>query len=409
MNYNKKTLNDIKVDNKKVIVRVDFNVPIKDGKITDDKRIKAALPTIKHLIDKKCKIVLLSHLSRIKSLDDIKSNKKSLKVVYEDLKNKLPNTKIIFHENNVDPNLVSIVNNLEEGSIILLENTRYQDVNANGEVVKLESKNNPELGKFWASLGEVFVNDAFGTAHRAHASNVGIASNIKESCLGFLVQKEIEMLNKALTNPEKPVVAIFGGAKISDKIKSIENIGKIADKILIGGGMAFTFFKAKGYEIGKSLVEEESLPIAKELLTKYADKIVLPLDSRCSTAFENNAPKIFTNEQFEKDYMGLDIGDKTIEEFKNIIQKAKTVIWNGPLGVCEFSHYEVGTLKVCESIANATVNNKAFTIIGGGDSAAAAIKLGFEEKFTHISTGGGASLEFFEGKELPGIASIQNK
>lgn len=407
MTYDKKTLRDVNVENKTVIVRVDFNVPIANGMVDDDKRIKAALPTINYLLENNAKIVLLSHLGRVKKLEDLQ--KRTLKPVFEYLKNALPNVNITFEENNVDPKLADRVKKMENKSIMLLENTRFNDIDEKGEVVKKESKNDPKLAKFWASLGEVYVNDAFGTSHRAHASNVGIASNIKESCIGFLIENELNMLSKAVNNPEKPVIAIFGGAKISDKIKSIENIAKIADKILIGGGMAYTFQKAKGYEIGKSLFEEETFEVAKELLAKYEDKIVLPLDVLAATEFADVKPKKFKVTNIDPNYEGLDIGKKTVKEFGKYLKTAKTVIWNGPLGVCEFTNYAKGTSAVCKLIAKYGMKNNAFTLIGGGDSASAAIKLGFENSFSHISTGGGASIQFLEGNELPGIVAIQNK
>ncbi|AOG60738.1 phosphoglycerate kinase [Spiroplasma helicoides] len=396
----KKTLKDVQVANKTVLVRVDFNVPIKDGVITDDNRIKAALPTIKHLVDQGSKVVLFSHLSRIKEEAD--KAKKSLAPVAKRLE-ELAGQSIKFVAQTRGAELEDAIKSLKSGEILLFENTRFEDVK-DGEVVKYESKNNADLGKYWASLGEVFVNDAFGTAHRAHASNVGIASNIKESCVGFLVQKELEMLAKGVDAPEHPFVAIIGGAKVSDKIGVIDHLLDKADKIIIGGGMAYTFFKAQGHSIGKSLCEEDKLDLAKQYLEKSNGKIVLPIDSANAPEFKDVEPT-FSGVDLPDDVMGLDIGPKSIELFKETLKGAKTVAWNGPMGVFEFENFKKGTVAVCEAIANL---DGAFTLIGGGDSAAAAIQNGFATKFTHISTGGGASLEYMEGKTLPGVEAIQN-
>ncbi|MEG2974256.1 MAG: phosphoglycerate kinase [Malacoplasma sp.] len=404
--YNKKSLIDLNLENETVLVRLDLNVPIKDGKVSDDKRIREALPTLEYLLDNKCKIIVLSHFSRIKSIEDKLSNKKSLRPVYEDIKNKLPNVKIDFCENNTNPKLKEIISNMSYGSVLILENTRYNDVEFDGSFSKKESKNDPNLGKFWASLGNVFVNDAFGTAHRAHASNVGIATNINESCVGFLVEKEIKMLSKVLDSPFKPFVAIFGGAKISDKIESIENIAKLADHILIGGGMSFTFLKALGHNVGISLVENDSINVAKDLLKKYPNKIVLPIDVLCSKDFSDSHSKHFSLE-IDDDYMGLDIGPDTIKLFSEYLDNANTIIWNGPVGVFEFEHYSKGTKAICKYMKEAT-DRGALTIVGGGDSAASAISFGYENAFSHISTGGGASLVFFEGKNLIGIDAIKD-
>ncbi len=395
---NKKTLKDVDVKNKKVLVRVDFNVPIINHKITDDNRIKVAIPTIKYLQENDCKIILFSHLGRVKTLEDKKS--KTLKPIAENLSKKL-NQKIIFINETHGKKLEDAISKMNPKDIVLVENTRFEDIDNNKE-----SKNNSNLGKYWASLGEIFVNDAFGTVHRAHASNVGIATHIKESCIGFLVEKELSMLSKGIENPEKPFIAIIGGAKVSDKIGVIENLLKKADKILIGGGMAFTFFKAQGKEIGKSLVEEDKIHLAKQYLKKSNGKIILPIDSAISKEFKNNKPKYSADQNIEQNYMGLDIGPKTIQLFTDNLKDAKTVVWNGPMGVFEMSNYAKGTIAVCEVISKL---KDAFTIIGGGDSAAAAIQLGYENKFTHISSGGGASLEFMEGKKLPGIECIKNK
>lgn len=397
----KKTLNDVNVTDKKVLVRVDFNVPIKEGVITDDNRIKAAMPTIKYLLENDAKVILFSHLSRIKEEAD--KAKKSLAPIAKRLEEVLGKP-VKFISETRGEKLESAIASLNSGEVLLFENTRFEDVK-DGEVVKFESKNNAELGKYWASLGEVFVNDAFGTAHRAHASNVGIASNISESCVGFLVQKELEMLGKGIDNPEHPFVAIIGGAKVSDKIGVIDNLLTKADKIIIGGGMAYTFFKAQGHKIGKSLCEEDKVALAKEYLDKANGKIILPIDSANASEFKDVTPS-FSGVDLPDDVMGLDIGPKSIELFKETLKGAKTVAWNGPMGVFEFENFKKGTVGVCEAIANL---DNAFTLIGGGDSAAAAIQLGFADKFTHISTGGGASLEYMEGKTLPGVEAIQNK
>ncbi|PTD31697.1 phosphoglycerate kinase [Mycoplasma leachii] len=404
MNYNnKKTLKDIDVKNKTVLVRVDFNVPIQNGVITDDNRIIAALPTINYLIENDAKIVLFSHLSRIKTKED--KLKKSLAPVAKRLE-ELLNKEVKFINQTRGKELEKAVSLLQDKEIILVENTRFEDV-LDDQVVKYESKNDPELGKYWASLGEIFVNDAFGTAHRSHASNVGIASNIKVSAIGFLVEKELKMLSQAVNDSKKPFIAILGGAKVSDKIGVIENLLPKVDKLLIGGGMSYTFLKAQGCSIGKSLLEEDKIDLAKYYLEVGKDKIVLPVDTACAKEFADVKPTIFeTNIPDEWD--GLDAGPKTIEMYKEEIKKAKTIVWNGPVGVFEFKNFETGTKSICQAIAEQTKTG-AFTLIGGGDSASAAINMGFKDNFSWISTGGGASLEFMEGKELQGISTIQDK
>jgi len=405
MEYNnKKVITDLAdLKDKKVLVRVDFNVPLKDGVISDDNRIKAALPTINYLIEKGAKLVLFSHLSRIKTEEDKKT--KSLAPIGKRL-GELINQEVIFVPYTRGVELETAINNLTSGQVLLVENTRFEDV-VDGEVVKYESKNNPELGKYWASLGEIFINDAFGTAHRAHASNVGIASNIGQSAVGLLVEEELKMLGKGIDNPTHPFVAILGGAKVSDKIGVIDNLLTKVDKILIGGGMSYTFFAAQGHKIGKSLFEADSLELAKKYLEIGAGKIILPIDTALAPKFEDvTATFSDTDKDLPDNEIGLDIGPKTIELFKQELVGAKTVIWNGPMGVTEFKNFEVGTLEVGTAVANLP---DAFTLIGGGDSAAAAIKLGIADKFSWISTGGGASLAYMEGKELPGIVAIQNK
>lgn len=394
----KKVVTDLDLKNKKVLVRVDFNVPMKDGKITNDNRIVAALPTIEYILEQNGKAILFSHLGKVKTEEDKEG--KSLRSVAARL-SELLGKEVKFVPTTRGPELEKAVDELKDGEVLLFENTRFEDIDG-----KKESKNDPELGKYWASLGDVFVNDAFGTAHRAHASNVGIASNL-ESAAGFLMEKEIKFIGGVVDNPARPLVAILGGAKVSDKIGVIENLLTKADKVLVGGGMTFTFMAAQGQEIGKSLLEADKVELAKGLLEKAGDKLVLPVDAVISKEFSNDAPfHTVSADSIPADEMGLDIGQATIDLFTKELQGAKTVVWNGPMGVFELSNFAKGTIGVCEAIANLT---DATTIIGGGDSAAAAMDLGFADKFTHISTGGGASLEYLEGKELPGVASISDK
>ncbi|MBC2192993.1 phosphoglycerate kinase [Listeria sp. FSL L7-0229] len=394
----KKVVTDLDLKDKKVLVRVDFNVPMKDGKITNDNRIVAALPTIEYILEQNGKAILFSHLGKVKTEEDKEG--KSLRPVAARL-SELLGKEVKFVPTTRGPELEAAIAELKDGEVLLFENTRFEDIDG-----KKESKNDPELGKYWASLGDVFVNDAFGTAHRAHASNVGIASNL-ESAAGFLMEKEIKFIGGVVDNPARPLVAILGGAKVSDKIGVIENLLKKADKVLVGGGMTFTFMAAQGQEIGKSLLEPDKVELAKGLLEKAGDKLVLPVDAVVSKEFSNDAPfHTVDADKMPTDEMGLDIGQATIDLFTKELQGAKTVVWNGPMGVFELSNFAKGTIGVCEAIANLT---DATTIIGGGDSAAAAMDLGFADKFTHISTGGGASLEYLEGKELPGVASISDK
>ncbi|WP_425380193.1 phosphoglycerate kinase [Spiroplasma endosymbiont of Stenodema calcarata] len=410
---NKKELKDVKVNGKKVLVRVDFNVPMKDGQVTNDNRITAAIPTIKYLLDHQAKVILFSHLGKVKTVDDLK--KCDMAPVAKVLEQKLGQP-VKFVNSFEGKELEDAINQMHEQDVILFQNTRFADIiDGNGQIsvdnngaatAKRESKNNPTLGKYWASLGDIFVNDAFGTAHRAHASNVGIASNISESCLGFLVEKEVKMLSQGVDHPVKPFVAIIGGAKVSDKIGVIEHLLTKVDKILIGGGMAYTFFAAQGYKIGNSLLEADKIDIAKEFLAKANGKIILPVDGLEAPEFADVPAKVTDSPEIDDGYMGLDIGPQTIDLFEKELFGAKTVAWNGPMGVFEFRNYSVGTKAICAAIAKLT---DAFTLIGGGDSAAAAIQLGYQDKFTHISTGGGASLEYLEGKTLPGIEAVQNK
>lgn len=398
MKMAKKIVSDLELKDKTVLVRADFNVPLKDGEITNDNRIVQALPTIKYIIEQGGKVVLFSHLGKVKEESDKESL--TLKPVADDLSKKLDKN-VVFVPETRGEKLESAIKDLKAGDVLLVQNTRFEDLDG-----KKESKNDPELGKYWASLGDVFVNDAFGTAHREHASNVGISTHL-ETAAGFLMEKEIKFIGGVVNDPHKPVVAILGGAKVSDKIGVIKNLLNIADKILIGGGMAYTFLKAQGKEIGLSLLEEDKIDFAKELLESNGDQIVLPVDAKVAKEFSNDAEITEVSiDDIPKDQEAMDVGPKTVELFNKELQGAHTVVWNGPMGVFEFSNFAQGTIGVCESIANL---KDAVTIIGGGDSAAAAISLGFEDNFTHISTGGGASLEYLEGKELPGIKAINNK
>lgn len=389
-----KTLKDIDIENKKVIIRCDLNVPIKDHKIIDDNRIKESLKTIKYCLDKNCKIILLSHLGRIKEKSDLEKN--SLEPVAKRL-SKLLNKDIKFINETHGEKLEQAVSTMKAKDIILVQNTRYEDLND-----KKESSNDKELGAYWASLGEVFINDAFGTAHRAHASNVGIANNLP-SCVGFLIEKELTAL-KELENPERPFIVILAGAKVKDKIGVIKNLVKKADKLLIAGGMAFTFLKSEGYEIGSSLLDSENIDFCNEMLNKYPNKIILPVDFAVSTTFTNDEKyrqKDITNIEYNE--MGLDIGDNSIKLFETYLKDAKTVLWNGPLGVYEFSKYKKSTDEILKFI----VDNNIKAILGGGDIVAAATNANLKDKIYHASTGGGATLEYLEGKTLPGLEAIK--
>ena len=403
----KKIVSDLNVKGKKVLIRVDFNVPMKGGVITDDTRIRAALPTIKYVIDNGGKAIVFSHLGRVKSAEDIAKN--DITPVAKRLEELIGKT-VKFVNATRGKELEDAACALKDGEILMFQNTRYEDfdVEANKETKK-ESKNDAELGKYWASLGEVFVNDAFGTAHRAAASNVGIASNVKETAAGFLLEKEIKFIGGAVDNPVRPYVAILGGSKVSDKIGVIEALLEKADKVLVGGAMMFTFLKAEGYNVGASRCEEqEFVDLAKNLLAKANGKIVLPVDAVVNKAFEDTKGTAKDVNAFAADDMGLDIGPKTLELFAKELAGAKTVVWNGPMGVFEMKNYAAGTVGVCDLLAKLTKEGAA-TIIGGGDSAAAAEQLGYASKVSHISTGGGASLEYLEGKTLPGIACVDEK
>lgn len=395
---NKRTIEDLQFEGKRALVRCDFNVPMdENGNITDDRRITSALPTINYLLDHGAKVILMSHLGRPKGQPNPKY---SLEPVAKRL-SELLGEEVVFADDEkvVSENVKKIVDNMKPGDVVLLQNTRYRSE---------EEKNGEEFAKELASLGDLYVNDAFGTSHRAHASNVGVSSFLPSS-VGFLVKKEIEVMGKALENPERPFVAILGGAKVSDKIGVIENLIEKVDTILIGGGMAYTFLKAKGYNVGKSLLEEDKIDLAKSLMEKAKKKnvkLLLPIDTVVAKEFKNDTEyKTVNVDSIPEDMMGLDIGEKTVKLFSEEIKNAKTVVWNGPMGVFEMENFKVGT----DEIARAMAETSAVTIVGGGDSASAVEKAGFEDKMTHISTGGGASLEFLEGKVLPGIAAISEK
>ncbi|QJG66208.1 phosphoglycerate kinase [Mycoplasma phocoeninasale] len=396
----KKTIKDIQLKNKKVILRVDFNVPISDGQITNTKRIEAALPTIKYLLEQQAAIIVLSHLGRIKTEEDKKN--KSLAIVAKKL-SELINKEVIFVNETRSEKVTEVAKDLKPGQILMLENTRFEDLNN-----QAESKNSEELAKYWASLGDVFVNDAFGTSHRAHASTYGIAQFSKESALGFLMNDEVTHLEKILHGFKRPFVAIIGGAKVSDKIKVLEKLFESADKVLVVGAMAYTFKKALGFSVGTSLYEEDKVEIAKTYLDKYKDKIVLPVDNAYVDEYADKTPQYTTSSDtnIPDGFMGLDIGPESVAEFAKIISSAKTIFWNGPAGVTEFKNFEAGTKGIAIAIAK---NQDAYSVVGGGDSIAAIKKLGYEDKFSFISTGGGASIEFVQGNELPGIEIIQNK
>ena len=393
---NKKTVKDIDLKGKKVFVRCDFNVPMDENQnITDNTRIKAALPTIKYLLEQKCKIILASHLGRPKG--EVKPEF-SLKPVAKEL-SKLLGKEVIMANDVIGEDATTKAENLKDGEIMLLENVRFH---------REETDNDPEFAKKLASMAEVFVNDAFGTAHRAHASTTGIADYIP-GVAGFLIEKELKFLGNAINNPERPFVAILGGAKVSDKIGVIDSLLDKVDTLMIGGGMAYTFFKAQGYNVGNSLCEVEKTDLALEAMEKAKAKgvkLLLPIDTKIGKEFKpDTESKTVAWTEIPDEWEGFDIGEKTIEMFKNELQSAKTVIWNGPLGLFEFDQFAIGTNEIAKTLADLD----ATTIIGGGDSAAAVTKAGLADKMTHISTGGGASLEFLEGKKLPGIECLQDK
>ena len=393
----KKTIRDYDLSGKKVIIRVDFNVPIKDGEITDDNRIKASLETINYAISNNAKVILMSHLGRIKTEEDkIKNTLEPVALRLSELLDK----EIIFVDETRGKILEDAISELKPGEILLMENTRFEDLNN-----KAESSNSEELGKYWASLGDIYINDAFGTSHRSHASNVGIASNLPNG-IGFLIEKEIKEIEQTIKNPQRPFTVILGGSKVKDKIGVIENLVNIADYILIGGAMAYTFLKASGIEIGLSLLDEESIDFCKNILKKYSDKIILPIDSVNALEISDEVPprECFINEIKENE-IGLDIGYNTVKLFKQYLQKSKTIIWNGPLGYFEIEAFSNGTKKICEVLKEIDAKK----IVGGGDTGAAIIEFGYKDSVSFISTGGGASLEMLEGKKLPGIEIIEDK
>ncbi|MDO5440625.1 MAG: phosphoglycerate kinase [Erysipelotrichaceae bacterium] len=404
----KKLVSDLDVKGKKVIVRVDFNVPHKGDVITDDNRIVAALPTIKYLLENNAKVILLSHLGKIdykKTEEEIEAAKKKncMCIVADKLQEYLPNNKVTFVKTTRGEELENAIANMNEGEVVLMQNTRYE---------KGESKNDPDLGKYWASLGDLFVEDAFGSVHRAHASTVGIPSQLP-SAAGYLVEKELKFLGDAVENPVRPFVGILGGAKVADKLKVISNLLEKCDTLIIGGGMAFTFLKAQGYEVGKSLVDDEQLEYCKEMMEKaktLGKKLLLPVDTVIADAFPDPidgpiATSVVDSTAIPADKEGLDIGPKTAELFASEVKAAKTVVWNGPMGVFENPTLAEGTNKVAKALAECD----GTTIIGGGDSAAAIKQLGYADKVSHVSTGGGASLEFLEGNGLPGVDIISEK
>ena len=389
-----KTIKDMDIDSKKVIIRCDFNVPIKDGKIIDDTRIKASLKTINYCLEHNAKIILLSHLGRVKEEADLQKN--DLAPVATRL-SELLNKEVLFIPKTRGVEVEDAISKMQPTDIVLLQNTRYEDLDG-----KKESSNDPELGKYWASLGDVFINDAFGTIHRAHASNVGIATNIP-SAFGFLIEEELTALSE-LNDPKHPFIVILGGAKVSDKIGVIENLVTKADKILIGGGMAFTFLKSEGYEVGNSLVDQENIEFCTKMLREHPEKLVLPVDAKVTTEYSNDTPSTIKDiTDFEYNEMGLDIGPKTIETFEKYLKDDSIVVWNGPLGVYEFTNYQNGTKELLKYL----VDNNIKVILGGGDIVAAAATLGYKDKVYHASTGGGATLEYLEGKKLPGIEIIK--
>lgn len=397
MTFNKKSIEDIKLNGKRVLIRCDFNVPIVDGKITDENRLLGALDTIKYAYKNGGKVILCSHLGKVKGPD----SSKSLDIVGRRL-SQLLGVEVKFLQSDlvVDDNVRNQIDNMKSGEIALLENTRFREE---------EGKCEDSFSKDLASICDIYVNDAFGTAHRAHCSTVGVTKFVDTAVCGYLIRRELEFLGNAVSNPQRPFVAVLGGAKVSDKINVINNLLDKVDTLIIGGGMAYTFLKAQGYSIGISLVEEDRLDYAKEMIEKAKSKgvnLLLPIDHAIGDKFDNDAQRKVTEDQnIEDGFMGLDIGEKTSKLFGDALREAKTIIWNGPMGVFEFSNFNQGTIEVARAMAE----SNAVTIIGGGDSAAAVNTLGFGDKMTHISTGGGASLEFLEGKVLPGIDALNNK
>ena len=403
INMNKITIEDLagagELRSKKVLVRVDFNVPMSkenEGQITDDKRIVESLPTIRKIISEGGKLILMSHMGRPKGEKNLKYSLRPIAMHLSELLDK----PVLFADDCIEESTEAIVNDLQDGDILLLENLRFYNE---------EEKNNPEFAKKLASYGDIYINDAFGTAHRAHASTEGVTKYIKTNAAGYLMEKELAYLSKAIANPEHPYAAVLGGSKISGKIDVIKNLLGKADKILIGGGMIFTFYKAMGYEIGKSLLEEDKVELAKELIAEAGTKLMLPVDVVCADKFENSAKfSTYKADSIPADMIGMDIGPETIKLFREELLKAKTIVWNGPMGVFEMDNFAKGTFEVAAALAEATKKG-AVTVIGGGDSAAAIAKTGLEKQVSHVSTGGGASLEFLEGKTLPGVEALNNK
>ncbi len=394
---NKFTVRDIDFNGARALVRVDFNVPIKNGKITDDTRIRATLPTIKNLLESNARIILMSHLGKAKGAVDPQF---SLKPAADRLAELLPGVSVKFAPDCIGGEVKTLVESLNAGEILLLENLRFH---------KGEEANDPEFAKQLAAWGDIFVNDAFGTAHRAHASTEGVTKFLSPAIAGFLMEKEIAIIGKALSNPERPFYALIGGAKVSSKIEVLENLLKIVDKLVIGGGMAFTFLKAQGVEVGKSLVEKDKLEVAKDIIKKAKElnkEIILPTDAVIAAEMKEESPESIVDiNSIPPDMAGYDIGPKSIEYFKSVLKDAKTIIWNGPMGVFEVNKFAKGTFEVAKLLSEM----KATTIVGGGDSVAAVEKAGVADKMTHVSTGGGASLEFMEGKVLPGVAALTEK
>ncbi|MCI8588312.1 MAG: phosphoglycerate kinase [Bacilli bacterium] len=392
----KKTTMDLDLANKHVIIRCDFNVPIKDGKIIDDTRIVESLDTIRYALGARAKVILMSHLGRVKEQADLEKNSLTPVAI---LLGDLLRRPIKFINRTRSEKLKEVIQNMKEGEIILLENTRFEDLDG-----KKESTNDSELAEYWASLGDIFINDAFGTIHRSHASNVGIGSRLPNA-IGFLVEKELNALSK-LNHPERPYIVILGGSKVSDKIGVIKNLVEKADKIIIGGGMAFTFLKAIGYNIGGSILDSENIDFCKEIMTKYKDKIILPIDVKAALDRTESSPNhIVKVNDLRLNELGLDIGPETIQLFIKYLENAKTVVWNGPLGMYELPQYSIGT----EQILKYLIEHNIETILGGGDIVAASKKLGYKDKVSHASTGGGATLEYLGGKELPGLKVINEK
>ena len=391
----KKSITDLNLTGKRVIIRCDFNVPMKNGEITDDTRIVESLDTIRYAVSERAKVILMSHLGRIKEESD--KSKNTLAPVAEKL-SELLHRPVLFINKTRSDTLIKTVQEMKEGDILLIENTRFEDLDG-----KKESGNDDELATYWANLGDIFINDAFGTIHRSHASNVGIGSKLPNA-IGFLVEKELKALSR-LDNPEHPYIVILGGSKVADKIGVIKKLIEKADKIIIGGGMAFTFLKAAGYSIGSSILDEENIEFCKQMLTNYPGKIILPVDVQAATSLEDENSRIVKINELSATEKGLDIGPETVQEFCDILKTAKTVVWNGPLGVYENPKYCVGTEQVLKFLTD----NHIDTILGGGDIVAAASQLGYKDKVSHASTGGGATLEYLEGKSLPGLEVIADK